>query len=81
MKKNEKIDAMQMDELIVKINEFAQLAKTRELNDEEKELREILRNKYISIFRQGVKQQLENIKIVDEQGNEITKKKDGKNEK
>ncbi|AVP49790.1 MAG: hypothetical protein C5T88_00905 [Williamsoniiplasma luminosum] len=70
-----------MDELIVKINEFAQLAKTRELNDEEKELREILRNKYISIFRQGVKQQLENIKIVDEQGNEITKKKDGKNEK
>ncbi|ATZ17341.1 hypothetical protein ELUMI_v1c06190 [Williamsoniiplasma luminosum] len=81
MKKNEKVEAMQMDELIVKINEFAQLAKTRELNDEEKELRELLRNKYISIFRQGVKQQLENIKIVDEQGNEITKKKDGKNEK
>ncbi|PPE05168.1 DUF896 domain-containing protein [Williamsoniiplasma lucivorax] len=66
MDQNKKIDAMKMNELIQEINAMVAIAKTRKLTPEEIDYRQLLREKYISIFREGVKQQLENITIIDE---------------
>ena len=51
-------------ELIVRINELAKL-------EEQKELRQ----KYLKAFRSGFKQQLMGVKVVDEEGNDITPQK------
>ena len=51
--------------LIDKINELARKQKTVGLTDEEKELQAELRKEYLRLFREGFKQQLESIEIVD----------------
>ena len=51
--------------LIDKINELANKQKTVGLTDEEKSLQQELRKEYIRLFREGFKQQLEAIEIVD----------------
>ena len=51
--------------LIDRINELAKLAKERELTVQEKEERERLRKEYLALFREGFKQRLESIEIVD----------------
>ena len=51
--------------LIDKINELARKQKTVGLTDEEKALQQELRAEYIRLFREGFKQQLEAIEIVD----------------
>ena len=63
--------------LIDRINELAKLSKERELTDKEKKERESLRKEYIKQFRAGFKQQLENIKVVDENGNDVTPTRKG----
>lgn len=60
--------------LIARINELAKIAKERELTSEEIIERDKLRQEYIKEFKKGFRQQLESIKIVDENGNEINKK-------
>ncbi len=67
-------------DLIKKINELAKKSKNEGLNREEIELQKKLRKKYLKLFREGFKQQLLNIKVVDENNNDITPKKI-KNEK
>lgn len=59
-----------MDEMIKRINELAKKSKTEGLSDEEKKEQAELRGKYIEAFRQGVKNTLNNVYVVDEQGNE-----------
>ena len=51
--------------LINRINELAKIAKERELTLQEKEERERLRKEYLALFREGFKQRLESIEIVD----------------
>ena len=63
------------EEMINEINELSRKSKTVGLTDEEKERQQILRKEYIRIFRSGFKQQLKNIKVVDEKGNDITPQK------
>lgn len=60
------------DEMINEINELAHKSKTVGLSDVEKQRQQDLRQEYIKIFRSGFKQQLQSIKVVDENGNDIT---------
>ena len=52
--------------LIDRINELAYKKKTVGLTEEEKELQKELRKEYLALFKEGLKQQLESIEIVDE---------------
>ena len=58
------------EELIKRINELARKSKTEGLTDEEKAEQAQLRSEYIAAFRQGVKNTLNNVYIVDENGKE-----------
>jgi uncharacterized protein YnzC (UPF0291/DUF896 family) len=53
-------------ELINKINELANKKKTVGLTEEEIELQKELRKQYLALFKEGFKQQLDAIEIVDE---------------
>ncbi len=69
------------EELIKRINELSKKSKTVGLTDDEKAEQEKLRRKYIETFRQGVKNTLNNVYVVDENGNEkkLERKKSGGN--
>ena len=54
---------------IERINYLARESKTRELTPEEREEQTALRNEYRAQFRQGLMAQLDNVYIVDENGN------------
>ena len=57
-------------ELIEKINALYNKAKTVGLTEDEKIEQDKLRKQYIAGFRQGMMNTLENVYIVDENGNE-----------
>ncbi len=59
-----------MDKLIKRINELYAKSKNEGLTDAEKAEQTELRKKYIQSFRQGVVNTMENVRIVDEDGNE-----------
>ena len=63
--------------LISRINELSRLSKIRELTKEEKEEQSKLRKQYLELFKQGFKQSLDNVKVVDPKGNDITPNKKG----
>ncbi|WP_339035074.1 DUF896 domain-containing protein [Spiroplasma endosymbiont of Cantharis rufa] len=65
---------MEMKSLLKRINELAKIAKERELTTEELKERDQLRKKYVTIFRKGLEQQLENVTIIDENGTIVKKK-------
>ena len=68
------------EELIKRINELAKKSKAEGLTDKEKQEQQVLRQQYIEEFRQGVKNTLSNVYVVDEQGNEQKlKRKSGEN--
>ncbi len=71
---NKDIESMNMDETIERINELAHKQKGEGLNEEEKEEQRLLRQKYIAAIKDNLKAQLDNIRIVDENGN-VTKLK------
>ncbi|MBQ6998571.1 MAG: DUF896 domain-containing protein [Clostridia bacterium] len=58
-----------MDELIKRINELYAKSKGEGLTDAEKAEQAELRQKYIKAFRQGMANTMENVYIVDENGN------------
>lgn len=64
-----------MKDLIKRINELAHKAKTIGLTEVEKEEQQNLRQKYLAIFRGNMKNTLMNVKVVDEEGNDVTPKK------
>jgi uncharacterized protein YnzC (UPF0291/DUF896 family) len=61
-----------MDDLIKRINELTALAKERELSQSETIERQKLREEYLEIFRSNFKEQLKAVKIVDENGSDVT---------
>lgn len=63
------------EELIKRINELAKKSKNEGLTDIEKAEQQELRRQYIEAFRNGVKNTLNNVYIVDEKGNEQKLKK------
>ena len=56
---------------LARINELAHIAKERELTAEETEERARLRKEYIAEWRQGTLEVLENLYVIDENGNEV----------
>ena len=63
---------------IDRINELANLAKTRELTVQELAERDELRKEYIAEWRQSTEASLKSVVLVDEKGNKRPlKKKDG----
>ena len=63
------------DEKLNRINELARKAKTDGLTPEETAERDRLRKEYIAAYRQSLRSQLDNMYIVDAQGNERKLKK------
>ena len=63
--------------LINRINELAKIAKERELTINDKQERDELRKIYLKEFRKGFAQTLSNVKVIDENGNDLTPKRKG----
>jgi len=57
------------DQHIKRINELARKAKSTGLTEEEIEERNVLRKRYIEAFKSNLRNQLDNIKFVDEDEN------------
>lgn len=73
----EDIKSMPFKQKIARINELAKKSKSESgLTDEEKEEQRMLREDYIAGFRQSLQSQLDNMYVLDENGNEqkITQK-------
>lgn len=64
-----------MKDLIKKINELANKSKTIGLTELEKEEQQKLRQEYLKVFRGNMKETLMNVKVVDEEGKDITPEK------
>lgn len=64
-----------MKDLLPRINELAKISKERELTEEEEIERAELRREYILRFRAGAEQTLLKVKLVDEDGRDITREK------
>lgn len=64
-----------MKDLIKRINELANKSKDIGLTEEEKQEQQELRQEYIAIFRGNMKNTLLNVKVIDEEGRDITPEK------
>lgn len=64
-----------VDKLLQRINELANKAKETELTTEEKQEQKELRQEYLKLFREQMKEQLSTIKVVDPEGEDVTPKK------
>ena len=60
---------------IKRINELYHKSKAEGLTDEEKAEQKKLREDYVAAIKVNIRSQLENIKVVDENGNEIPLKR------
>lgn len=56
---------------IKRINELSHKSKAEGLTDEEKAEQKKLREDYVAAIKGNIRSQLENIKVVDENGNEV----------
>lgn len=56
---------------IKRINELNHKSKAEGLSDEEKAEQKKLREDYVAAIKGNIRSQLENIKVVDENGNEV----------
>ncbi|MGG3738966.1 DUF896 domain-containing protein [Aeribacillus pallidus] len=62
-------------EKIARINELAKKAKSVGLTEEEAKEQSRLRGEYLQAFRQSMKKTIENVRIFDPNGEEVTPKK------
>ena len=60
---------------IKRINELYHKSKAEGLTDEEKAEQKKLRDDYVAAIRGNIRSQLENVKVVDENGNEVPLKR------
>ena len=67
------------NEMIHEINELARKSKTVGLTESEKKRQNELRQEYLRLFRKGFQQQLQNVKVVDSQGRDVTPSRRKKN--
>ena len=59
-------------EKINRINELARKKKEEELTPTEEKEQQLLRQEYLGAFRGGMRNHIEGLKIVDEEGNDVT---------
>jgi uncharacterized protein YnzC (UPF0291/DUF896 family) len=62
---------MDMKQLIARLNEIYKESKSRTLHPEELAERDRLRKEYLAIIKDQVRNSLERVEIVDENGNKI----------
>ncbi|RSK27119.1 DUF896 domain-containing protein [Bacillus sp. HMF5848] len=62
-------------EKLARLNELAGKAKQTELTPDEITEQQLLRQEYLQTFRQAFKNNLDNVKVVDPEGNDVTPKK------
>lgn len=62
---------MTMDERINRINELYHLSKTRELTEDEAAEQKELRKAYVESFRANLRGQLDNMDVLDANGNRV----------
>ena len=62
-------------EKIERINELARKKKTVGLTPVEQEEQLLLRQEYLEAFRGGMRNHIEGLKVVDEEGNDVTPEK------
>jgi len=60
---------------IKRINELYHKSKAEGLTDEEKAEQKKLRDDYVAAIRGNIRSQLENVKVIDENGNEVQLKR------
>ncbi|MBO9128929.1 DUF896 domain-containing protein [Bacillus sp. 165] len=63
---------MLSQEKLDRINSLAKKAKTVGLTDAEKQEQQALRQEYLKVFRQGMLNHIESLKIVDPEGKDVT---------
>lgn len=66
---------MLSQEKLSRINELANKKKTQGLTEEEAKEQSKLRSEYLEIFRKSFKDQIENTKVIDPEGNDVTPEK------
>ena len=66
---------MLSNEKLARINELSAKAKQGTLTEEEAKERTALRKEYLDTFRATMRETIENVKVVDEQGNDVTPEK------
>ncbi|WP_108308010.1 DUF896 domain-containing protein [Metalysinibacillus jejuensis] len=66
---------MLSQEKIARINELSKKAKAGILTEEEAKERSMLRKEYLTSFRQSMRNTIENVTVMDEQGNDVTPEK------
>ncbi|MGX6969716.1 DUF896 family protein [Vagococcus bubulae] len=67
---------MLSEKKLARINELANKAKTEEgLTDVEKKEQQLLREEYLDSFRKGMRNHIEGMKVVDEEGTDVTPEK------
>lgn len=59
-------------EKLARINELAKKKKTVGLTMEEAKEQTVLRKQYLEVFRSHMKQTIENVTVIDPEGNDIT---------
>ena len=59
-------------EKISRINELAKKKKEGKLTPTEEKEQQLLRQEYLEAFREGMRNHIEGLKIVDEEGNDVT---------
>jgi len=69
------MDKHEKDKLVKRINELAAKKKAGELSAEEAKERKELHQIFLEDFRAGFKQTVENIQLIDENGNDVTSEK------
>lgn len=62
-------------EKIARINELSKLAKAGKLTEELAKERTALRKEYLDVFRSTMRDTIEHVKVVDEEGNDVTPEK------
>lgn len=62
-------------EKIARINELANKAKVEELSAKEKAEQQELRKEYLEAFRGGMRHHIEGMKVVDQEGTDVTPEK------
>ncbi|AWE08086.1 DUF896 family protein [Lysinibacillus sp. 2017] len=62
-------------EKMARINELSKLAKEGNLTEEQAKERTALRKEYLDVFRSTMRDTIEHVKVVDEEGNDVTPEK------
>ncbi|EKB57226.1 DUF896 domain-containing protein [Falseniella ignava] len=66
---------MLSEEKLRRIKELSQKKKAGDLTESEQVEREVLHQEYLQAFRQSMRQQLDHLKVIDPEGNDITPNK------